>query len=106
MIGRRTCGGSCIIAVMTCAVDRCERSAESLGDMFCGGHNGVYSRFVAEGMSSEEAVAATADHGPFTAARRLMFSPMLHQLALTRALVRRNRVEALEANDFVAPDAD
>lgn len=73
--------------------------------MFCAGHNGVYLRY-AERMLPAEATEATKKHGRFTAARRLGFSPLLDQLALTRSIIRAKCVLAQGADDLVAPDAD
>lgn len=85
---------------------KCLRCVDDFDDVFCAGHNGIYSRYVAEGLTGVEAAKATMLCGKFTAARRLHFSPLLHQLALTRAFISRNRGVALEADDLVASDAD
>lgn len=73
--------------------------------MFCAGHNGIYFRYLAM-MLPPEAVEETKKHGKFTAARRLKFSPLLDQLALTRSIIRAKRVLAQGADNLVAPDAD
>ena len=84
---------------------RCLRCVESAGDVFCAGHNGVYSRYAAD-MPDSEAMAATKAVGRFTAARKLEFRPLLHQLALTQAIVRGKLIAAFNADDFVASGAD
>ena len=73
--------------------------------MFCAGHNGIYFRYLAM-MLPPEAVEATMKHGKFTAARRLKFSPLLDQLAMTRAFIRAQGTLAQCADDLGASDAD